>query len=101
MPRCVSGGGFQRLSQSSGSVSPNYQIANEPTGTSSYSNVGTTVPMSGKPVALGATTVFQFQPNGTVATSPASSAPYTFTLSYQGVTETVTVSNYGNIDVNP
>jgi len=89
------------FSQSASSVSPSYQIASEPTGTSTYSNVGSSVPMSGKPVALGATTVFQFQPNGTVATSPASSAPYTFTISYQGTTETITVSNYGNIDVNP
>lgn len=89
------------FTQSSTSVSPNYQIANEVTGTTSYTNVGSAVPLSGKPVALGATTVFQFQPNGTVATSPASSAPYTFTIAYQGTTETITVSNYGNIDVAP
>ena len=89
------------FSQSSTSTAPTYQIANEATGTTSYSNVGSSVPMSGKPVALGATTVFQFQPNGTVVTSPTSSAPYTFTIAYQGTTETITVSNYGNIDVSP
>jgi prepilin-type N-terminal cleavage/methylation domain-containing protein len=89
------------FSQGSTSSSPTYQIANKTTGASSYSNVGTSIPISGKAVALGATTVFQFQPNGTVATSPTSAAPYTFTIAYQGTTETVTVSNYGNIDVTP
>ena len=57
--------------------------------------------LSGRPVVLGATDVFQFQPNGTVTTLPASSAPYTFTITYSGTTETITVSNYGNIDVTP
>ena len=85
---------------SSGS-SPTFQVANEPTGTSSYANVGSSIPLSGKPVVLSATTVFQFQPNGTVATSPVTAAPYTFTLAYQGTTETITVSTYGNVNVSP
>lgn len=89
------------LSGGSGGVNPTYQIANETVGASSYSNVGSAVPLSGKPVVLGATTVFQFQPNGTVTTSPASTAPYSFTISYQGTTETISVSTYGNIDVTP
>lgn len=84
-----------------GGVNPTYQIANETVGATSFSNVGSAIPLSGKPVVLGATTTFVFQPNGTVATSPASSAPYTFTIAYSGTTETITVSNYGNVDVTP
>jgi prepilin-type N-terminal cleavage/methylation domain-containing protein len=86
---------------STGGVNPTYQIANETVGATSFSNVGTAIPLSGKPVVLGATTTFVFQPNGTVATSPASSAPYTLTIAYSGTTETITVSNYGNVDVTP
>ena len=89
------------LSGGTGGVNPTYQIANKTVGASSYTNVGTSVPLSGRPVVLGATTVLQFQPNGTVATSPVTSAPYTFTIAYSGTTETVTVSNYGNVDVSP
>lgn len=89
------------LSGGTGGVNPSYQIANKVIGASSFSNVGSAVPFSGKPVVLGATTVFQFQSNGTVATSPTSTPPYTFTVSYKGTTETITVSNYGNINVTP
>jgi prepilin-type N-terminal cleavage/methylation domain-containing protein len=89
------------FSGGTGGVNPSYQIANKVVGASSYSNVGTSITLSGRPVVLGATTVLQFQPNGTVATSPVTSAPYTFTISYKGTTETITVSNYGNVDVTP
>ena len=89
------------FSGGSGGVNPTYQIANEPVGSTSFSNVGTAVPLSGKPVVLGATTVFQFQPNGTVATSPASSRALYVHDRYSGTTETITVSNYGNVDVTP
>jgi prepilin-type N-terminal cleavage/methylation domain-containing protein len=89
------------FSGGTGGVNPSYQIANKATGASSYTNVGTSVPLSGRPVVLGATTVFQFQPSGTVATSPVSAAPYTFTITFKGTTETISVSNYGNIDVTP
>ena len=89
------------FSGGTGGLNPTYQIASKPIGSSTYSNVGTAVPLSGRPVVLGATIVFQFQPNGTVTTLPASSAPYTFTITYSGTTETITVSNYGNTDVTP
>ena len=89
------------LSGGTGGLNPTYQIASKPLGATSYSNIGTSIPLSGRPVVLGAATVFQFQPNGTVATSPVSSAPFTFTIAYSGTTETVTVSNYGNVNVTP
>jgi Tfp pilus assembly protein FimT len=81
--------------------SPTFQVADEPIGATSYTNVGSSIPLSGRPVVLGATTVFQFQPNGTIATSPTSAAPYSLTLAYQGTTETITISTYGNVDVTP
>lgn len=89
------------FSGGTGGLNPTYQIASKALGATSYTNVGTAVPLSGSPVVLGATTVFQFQPNGTVATSPATTAPYTFTIAYSGTTETITVSTYGNVDVTP
>jgi type II secretory pathway pseudopilin PulG len=89
------------FSGGAGGVNPTYQIASEPIGSTTYSNIGAAVPVSGKPVVLGATIVFQFQPNGMVTTLPASSAPYTFTIGYAGTTETITVSNYGNTDATP
>ena len=89
------------FSGGTGGINPTYQIASKPVGATSYSNLGSAVPLSGKPVVLGATTVLQFAANGTVATSPVSTAPYTFTIAYKGTTETITVSNYGNIDVTP
>ena len=89
------------FSGGAGGLNPVYQIASKPLGSATYSNIGSAVPLSGKPVVLSATEVFQFQPNGTVTTLPLSSAPYTFTIGYSGMTETITVSNYGNIDVTP
>ncbi len=85
----------------SGGVSPSYQIASEAPGATSYSNVGSSVPLSGSPVTINQTEVLQLKPNGTVATSPASTAPYQFSISYSGKTETITVSNYGNVTVTP
>jgi type II secretory pathway pseudopilin PulG len=89
------------FSGGTGGINPTYQIASKPVGATSYSNIGTAIPLCGKPVVLGATMVLQFQPNGTVATSPSSTAPYTFTIAYSGTTETITVSNYGNTTVTP
>jgi len=82
-------------------VNPSYQIANKVLGATTYTNLGEAVPLSGSPVVLGATTVFQFQPNGVVATSPVTSPPFAFTITYGGNTETLTVSNYGNVTVTP
>ncbi len=82
-------------------VKPTYQIASEAIGATSFSNVGSAVPLSGSPVTVGSSITFQFKGNGLVSTSPVSTAPYTFTISYSGTTETITVSNYGNVDVTP
>lgn len=78
---------------------PTYQIASKASGASSYSNVGSSVPVSGSPVNLTATTVVQFQPNGTVTVTSGGATVTTMQLSYSGNSNTITVSSYGNLTV--
>ncbi len=79
-------------------VNPTYQIANEATGTSSFSNVGSSVPIAGFPVNLSAPTTLQFNPNGSVS---ATTGALTFNITYQGYTESFTVTTYGKVNVTP
>lgn len=74
-----------------------YQIQNLPSGTT-YTNVGSAVPLSGTAIAMTPNTTLQFKPNGSVV---ASVGGLSFTISYQGTTETITVTNYGNVSVTP
>ena len=78
---------------------PTYQIANEPPGATTFTNVGTAVPLSNSPVNLTAATVIQFKPNGTVTVTQGGSAATSFQISYAGNSNTITVSNYGNLSV--
>ncbi len=78
---------------------PTYQIASKASGATSYSNVGRTVPLSGSSVNLAAATVVQFQPNGTVSVTRGGAAATSMQISYYGNSNTITVSNYGNISV--
>jgi prepilin-type N-terminal cleavage/methylation domain-containing protein len=78
---------------------PSYQIASKTVGAASYSNVGSSVPISGSPVNLTAATVVQFQPNGTVTVTQGGTTVSTMQISYQGNSDTITVSNYGNVSV--
>lgn len=82
----------------SGATSPTYQLASSPVTTGTFTNLGSTVPLSGTPVTLNQTTALDFAPNGTVT---ASTGSLVFTITYQGNTKTVTVSNYGNVKVTP
>lgn len=75
----------------------NYQIQNLPSGTT-YQNVGTAVPLAAWPMTVNADTTLQFKPNGSVT---ASVGGLSFTITYQGTTKTITVSNYGNVTVTP
>jgi Tfp pilus assembly protein FimT len=75
-----------------------YQVQNLPPGATTYANVGTSVPLSGSPVTLNQDTTLLFKPNGSVT---ATTGTLNFTLSYQGATKSITVSNYGNISVTP
>jgi prepilin-type N-terminal cleavage/methylation domain-containing protein len=75
-----------------------YQIQNLPTGAVTYANVGGVVPLSGSSVSLNQDTTLQFQPNGAIT---ATKGALNFTLTYNGSTKTITVTNYGNISVTP
>jgi len=89
---------FQVTIQSGAGISPTYQIASEPPGTASFSNIGSAVPLSGQPVTLNQTVVLQFKPNGLVTATTG--ALNNIQISYASKTSTITVSNYGNISVN-
>jgi len=65
---------------------------------SSTANLGGAVPFGPAAVALNQNVRPQFKPSGFVQ---ATTGTTTFTLSYGSTTKTVTVSNYGNIDVTP
>jgi prepilin-type N-terminal cleavage/methylation domain-containing protein len=78
---------------------PAYQIASKTVGATTYTNVGSSVPLSGSPVNLTAATVVQFQPNGTVTVTQGGATVTTMQISYRGNSDTITVSNYGNISV--
>jgi type IV fimbrial biogenesis protein FimU len=88
----------------------------DPSGaTGTFSNVKTAVPLAGASYtpALSAGMTLQFSPSGAVkvVTTPAGvatvsscggvPAPCSFTLSYKGNTEAITVSAYGNVSVTP
>jgi Tfp pilus assembly protein FimT len=75
-----------------------YQVLSKPVGATGFSNVGSAVPLTSSPVTVGATTTLTFSPNGSVALVAGSQ---TITLTYSGLTETVTVTNYGSVTVTP
>ena len=79
---------------------PSYQIASKPAGAGSFSNVGTSVPLSGSPINLTAATVVQFQPNGTVAVTQGGTTVTSMQMTYRGFSYTITVSNYGNLSIS-
>ena len=84
---------YQVVFSSSGGT---YQIQNEQPPATSYSNVGTTVPLSGAGITVSADTTLQFKPNGAVQ---ANTGALNFTLTYKGTTKQVAVSTYGNVTV--
>ncbi len=74
-----------------------YQVANEPAGTNTFTNVGSAIPISPSAITLSAGTVLQFQGNGSVTATAGNSQ--VITVSYAGRSHTITVSNYGSIIV--
>ncbi len=54
------------------SANNTYQIASEPLGTNTFTNVGSAVPLSGDPIVLNQTTTIQFKPNGYVSATVGS-----------------------------
>jgi Tfp pilus assembly protein FimT len=76
-------------------ASNSYQVQSAPNGTT-YSNVGTVIPLAAWPMTFSADTTVNFKANGFVSSSPGNN----FTVKYQGVTASITVSNYGNVSVS-
>jgi prepilin-type N-terminal cleavage/methylation domain-containing protein len=62
-----------------------------------YSNLGGTVPLSGNVVVLSADTTLRFRPNGLVTNQVGQ---LNFTITYAGMCQKVTVSNYANITLS-
>jgi len=77
-----------------------YQILSAPTAgaPTSFSNVGTSVPLSGTAMSVNQTTTFAFTPMGFVTATPANGLT-NFVVTAWGNTATIVVSNYGNITV--
>lgn len=78
------------------STANTYQLQSQAPPATSFSNVGSAVPISGVTVTMNQNTTLQFKPNGAVT---ATTGALNFTLTYQGKTATVAVSNYGNVSV--
>jgi Tfp pilus assembly protein FimT len=86
------------FSGGSGGINPTYQVASKPAGATTFTNIDSAVPVSGSAITLSSTTVLQFKPNGSVT---ATTGGLSFSITYLGATETITVTNYGNITVAP
>lgn len=74
-----------------------YQVASEPPGSGSFTNVGSAIPLTSSAITINPGTVLQFKGNGSVAATAGN--VQTFTISFKGRTKTITVSNYGSITV--
>ena len=78
---------------------PTYQIASQPPASGSFANVGGPVPILTAAAAINQPTVIQFKPNGTVTVTQNGSSATSFQISYQGYSNTISVSNYGNVSI--
>jgi Tfp pilus assembly protein FimT len=77
-----------------------YQILSKIPPATSFSNVGTAVPITSAPVTITpAATTLQFSPNGSITVITGNSNPNTIALTYLTKTQTITVTNYGSITV--
>jgi type IV fimbrial biogenesis protein FimT len=84
------------------------QVSSEIPPATTYSVTGAALPISSDPVTVGVGTpnsssvghaILQFKPNGAILIASGQAAPMSLTVSYNGTTKTVTVSNYGSITV--
>jgi Tfp pilus assembly protein FimT len=78
------------------STTNTFQVLSEAPPATTFSNVGSAVPISGSPITISAATTFQFKPNGSISEPVGTNS---FSISYNGTTKTLTVSNYGSISV--
>lgn len=80
------------------STNGNYQVASEVPPATSFTNVGTAVPISGVgDVTINQTTTLQFNANGTVS---ATTGALSFTISNGLLTKTISVTGVGDVSSN-
>ena len=80
------------------STNGNYQVASEPPPATSFTNVGTAIPISGvHDVTINTTTTLQFNANGTVS---ATTGTLSFTISNGLLTKTISVTGVGDVSSN-
>jgi Tfp pilus assembly protein FimT len=80
------------------SADATYQVASEPPGATSFTNVGGAVPLSGfGDVTINQTTALQFNANGTVS---ATTGTMSFTISNGLLTKTISVTGVGDVSSN-
>jgi Tfp pilus assembly protein FimT len=72
------------------------QVLNEVPPATSFSNVGSSVPLSNSPITFSAATTLLCKSNGSIS---ATVGAMSFAISYNNTTKTVTVSKYGSINV--
>ena len=98
--QAISNGYLFRIALSK--TNTNYQVWSNPCGAAApcWGKIGGTVPLSGSSItpALSQDTTLDFHPSGLVQ---ATTGALTFNVALRGTTETITVSNYGNITVTP
>jgi prepilin-type N-terminal cleavage/methylation domain-containing protein len=91
------------------STTNNFQLLSEVPPATTFSTVGTAVPISGSAVTMGVGTansaslghlILQLKQNGSVTTASGQAMPVTLTIAYNGTTKHLTVSNYGSISVS-
>jgi len=77
-----------------------YQIQSSPANNGTFTNVPNSgaVPISGSGAALSADTTLRFKSNGFVT---AAVGGYTYSITYNGLCQKVTVTNYANITIQP
>lgn len=75
-----------------------FQVSSDSTwpGATTFTNVGSAVPLTAQSVTLSANTTFQFSGNGSVS---ATVGAMNFQISYMNMTKTITVSNYGSVTI--
>ena len=99
--QAISNGVQYRLAMSK--ANSNFQVQQNPClppAAACWANVGGTVPLSGSSVqaTINQDTVLLFHPSGQVQ---ATTGAQNMTVTYAGIPEVITVSNYGNVNVSP
>ena len=88
------------------STNNQFQVSNEVPPATTFSTVGSAVPISGSQVTMGVGTansasaghlILLLKPNGSVSVTSGQSMPASLTIAYNGTTKHLTVSNYGAI----